>query len=201
MVYEQVANMSREQIENHPLLEYDKSPYDYIKRYINVENDIKTDDYFTLFLTLASQQIYYAEEDEDNISYLLEFIKEQLTKLLKFVDVETATLHDAGEYMQPTMLKLLLEYFWNTDNRDTMIDGILNLEDEYKNERNVLSEILQDHFDDIDLIVNIARHPNWRSIRSSIEDAIEYNSLLKIVFVMEDIKDIVDEFDLNKNEN
>ena len=109
MLYEQVANMTREKIESHPLLLCDKSFIDYIKGYIKIEDDVETDDYFTLFLVLASQQIYYSEKDNDNIKYLLDSIKEKLDKILKLVDVEKSTLHDAGEYLQPTMLKFLLD--------------------------------------------------------------------------------------------
>lgn len=196
MIYEEVGNMSREQVEIHPLLDYENLPDEYIKGLIKIEGDIETDDYFTLFLILASQHIFYAEEDGDNIIYLLSSIKRQLDRILKIVEVETSTLYDAGEYMQPTMLKFLLEYFWDSEYRDIIIDGILNLDEDYEHERQILGEILHDHFDDHELMIGIAKHPNWRLIKSTIEDSIDQNGVLKVIYIMEECDEVIDEFNL-----
>lgn len=193
---EQVANMSRDLIESHPLTNSNYYIKEYIMGYIPFDGDAKTDDYFTLFLALMSLQVYYSEKDGDDITHLLDFMKERLDDLLKYVEVEQSTLSSIGEIVGNTMLKFVIEYFFNTEYRDIIIDGLMNLDDDYNEEREVLEGILRDHYDDIDLIVFIATHENWRSMRSTIEMAIEENEILKIVFKLENIQHIVDEFEI-----
>lgn len=196
MIFEHVANMSRDEIESHPLMNANCQVKEYISGYIEVENDVVTDDYFTLFIVLMSMQVYFSEKDGDNITELLDTMKQNLDNLLKYVDVCKYTLYILGEIVELTTLKFIIEYFWNTSYRNDIINGLLDLDATYNAEREVLDGILRYYYDDIDLIVFIAKHENWRSMFSSIETAIEKNNLLKIVFVMEDIKHIVDEFNL-----
>lgn len=196
MIYEKVHSMSRSEIDSHPLIDCDISVKEFLDEEEALGKKLEDNDYFTLFLILFSQKLYFCENDGENIKYLIELIKEKLTELLKYVCVEISTLYELGEYMQCSMLKLLLEFFWETEYRDIIIEGIMNLDDEYENERFVLDEFINNNYDDYDLMVFIVSHPSWRLFYNAIEDAIAEHPFLKTVFIGEGIDHIIDEFDL-----
>lgn len=190
MSLEYVANLTRDEIESHPLINPEYSLRDYIQ---NEPNDEQYD-YLEMFLALMSMQVHYSEEDGDKIEHLIDTLRERLETLLKYVDVESHVLYYIGENLQCTTIKLILEFFWDTEYRNTLIDGIMSLDEDYKEEREVLEGILNCHHEDIDLFYFIASHDNWRSMRKAIDNAIDSNPLMMEMFIGEGLDEIVNEF-------
>lgn len=179
MEFELVNDMTFEEIESHPLFLSNHDLYQFVNGYTDYTT---VDNVFLFFILLCSRR--FDNLENENIEELTYVIKERLDKLLEICDPDTSVLHSMCDYIGPLLTNFLISYFWESINRDIIIDGIMeSLIDDFdetnKENKEILESILLEHINDGELMIFVGLHENWKSMHNVLYEAAESNDEIR----------------------